>query len=135
MKNYEMLNELQKKVNWARNEFDTMQSRAGHIKHQYELLLERNRNMEASLLREVNENEEEQARRYDYLQACKEELQAFKDNITPTKIAEPVLQENGKKLCDLCKQEFASQGYPAHRKKCERIHELEKELAELEEEE
>lgn len=132
MKAYEKRLLLEKERNWARYKMDRRESHVGHLKGQLKILEERNRRMEIMLKDEILGQEKDLADLFDYHKGKVEALKAFK-RVKPTADVTPV-NENGKKVCEICGDEFASQGFPAHQKKCLRIHELEKELSTLEEE-
>lgn len=132
MKAYEKKLQLEKLVRRARISLDTRESQLGAIKESMVILQKRNKLMEAALKKDIEAMETDYALCFDYHKYHVAELNKFR-KIKPTTDVTPIV--NGKKECDICGDEFSSQGFPAHRKKCERIHELEKELTKLEGEE
>lgn len=135
MKNYEKEAELEKRKRWSKQHFHNYESQVGHLMGELAKMKDLHSRMQLSLIKEIELLEADKAAFYDEYQNRKKELQEFRDKGAKKAPEAPVVNENGKKICDLCGEEFASQGYPGHRKKCERIHELEKELELLETEE
>jgi hypothetical protein len=129
MKDYEKVNELERKVRWARHKRDSWESKLGHIKSEYKRVHAMHMQMDESLLAEVKETEETFNQTQEYFDNAVAELEAFEEELKKPK--KPKKQENGKIKCDICGEEFTAQGYPNHHRKCVRVNELEKELEEL----
>jgi len=134
-KRYEIIAKMKKDILHMQNKFDRYESFLGKELTNFEVLKERHKLMEAEAMRVIDNMEKTKAQVFDYLKALKTKLRNFGAKPKAKPKPTPKKNGNGKKLCDICKKEFASSGYPSHRKKCERIKELNDQLAkELEEE-
>ena len=134
MKRYEQIALMKKDIMHIQNKFDRYESFLGKEQRNLELLKKKCDLEIADHARYVNNLTETKAQVFDYLKILKQKLRTFDSKAKPTPKPVPKKNGNGKKHCDICGKDFASSGYPAHRKKCERIkalsEQLEKELNE-----
>lgn len=134
MKQYEKVAYLKNQIMHMQHKFDKFESRVGKLKGQLPILLQNQDKEKKDFSRIIQEQEDAKALIFEYLKNLKAELRNLGSKPKPK--PKPKAKVNEKIRCDICKEEFTKQGYPSHRKKCERIKSLELELAkELNEEE
>lgn len=128
MKRYEKIAYLKKQIRLIQLKYDKYESRLPKMERNLENLRAYHKKIEEVSIREIENYRDTKAQIYDVLQQRIQALRNF-DSKSKPKPKPKVVNGNGKVLCDICKKEFSKQGYPAHRKKCERIKALELEIA------
>ena len=129
MKQYEKVAYLKHQIMLMDHKFGKFESQVGKLKDQLPRLKKKHEDEQQDFIRIIQEQENAKAQIFDHLKNLKNQLRNLGTKAKPKPKPKPIINGNSKVKCDLCQEEFSKQGYPAHRKKCERIKELEIQLA------
>lgn len=123
-KRYEQIAFLKHRIREAVMQYEFYESRVPKLERNVKQLKTYHANIEAVSIRELEKMIKIRADWYEVIEQRKQALRAYDKPKSKPKPKPKTVNGNGKIKCDICNEEFSKQGYPAHRKKCERIKEL-----------
>lgn len=98
--------------------FDKYESFLVKAGRKLEELQEYHKQIEEVSLAEIRNLADAKTMIYDYLKERKLALRTFD---APRPKPKPIINNNGKRKCDICSKEFSTKGFPSHYKKCQRL--------------
>jgi hypothetical protein len=131
LKKHEKITLLKHRIKEAEVQAEFFMSRVDKDKRKFKELQEYHKTIEKESWRQIEKLERIQADWYDEIQNRKLALRTFD---APKIQPKPQENGNGKQICDICEKEFSKQGYPAHRKKCEKLKAEQEKLEKLKKE-